>query len=137
MEVCSIAARLCAFIIDRIKIKCILFPALLAFTFSASGETPLISDNSATVTDSGTRGICVLCSVSDVNHLVENSMQLNATFSLPVGVLGSAYACVGADRAFPAGRRAGFVASLNNGVASLLDGSTLTNRLGEIGRAHV
>jgi len=130
MEAISLVARLRAFIIDRIKIKGILFPILLAFAFSASGETPLISDNSATVTDSGTRGICVLCSVSDVNHLVENSMQLNATFSLPVGVLGSAYACVGADRTFPAGRRAGFVASLNNGVASLLDGSTLTTRLG-------
>src|SRR5690625_7262705 len=91
MEAISLVARLRAFIIDRIKIKGILFPILLAFAFSASGETPLISDNSATVTDSGTRGICVLCSVSDVNHLVENSMQLNATFSLPVGVLGSAY----------------------------------------------
>src|SRR5690625_2881854 len=122
-------AKLRAFFIGGPDGKSILFLFLLAFTFSASGETPLISDNSAAVTESGTRGICVLCSVSDADHLVENSMQLNATFSLPVGVLGSAYACVGAGRSFPAGRRAGFVASLNNGVASLLDGSTLTPRL--------
>src|SRR5690625_1893730 len=122
-------AKLRAFFIGGPDGKSILFLFLLAFTFSASGETPLISDNSAAVTESGTRGICVLCSVSDADHLVENSMQLNATFSLPVGVLGSAYACVGAGRSFPAGRRAGFVASLNNGVASLLDGSTLTTRL--------
>ncbi len=106
--------------------------AILCLMFSISmavAETPFISSNDAEVTDSGINGVCLLCSISDVDNLVDDNLSTQTTMSLPVGVAGSTYACVGANRIIPAGRRAGYVASLNDGVAALVEGTTLISRL--------
>src|SRR5699024_5370714 len=97
-------------------------------------ETPLVTSNNAQITDSGLGGICLLCSVSDVDHLVDDDLPKQATMTLPVGIAGSAYACVGANRVIPAGRRGGFVGSLNNGLAGVLEGTTLITRLNGLTR---
>lgn len=96
---------------------------------SLSAETPLISANGAEVSDSGTSGLCLLCSISNVENLVSNNLTSQTTMSLPVGVAGSTFVCVTPNRVIPAGRRAGFVANLNDGVLALLEGSTLVTRL--------
>lgn len=101
-------------------------PGMISVT---QAETPLIESSNAEVTASGINPICLLCSVSDVENLVNDNLLTQATMSLPVGVGGSTYACVGANRTIPAGRRAGYVVNLNDGVASLLEGSNIYTRL--------
>jgi len=92
---------------------------------------PQIAINGASLDTSGTQGLCLFCSVSDENNVLDTSLTNFATISIPVGVDGSGYISVNLDQTYPSGTRAGFVADVNGGVVGLLTGVILKSYLND------
>lgn len=96
---------------------------------SALQETPLTESQNAVVTDSGFGGVCLLCTISNPDNLVEDDLDTETVVSFPVGVLSNSILCVGGFDVAPSGVSAGFVGNFNGGVLGLLNNSTLTTLL--------
>lgn len=116
-----------------LAVPCLLW--LLAATVSA--QTPQTTANGASISGSGTSGVCAGCSVTGTANVVDTDLSNAATISLPVGIGGSGFICVALGQTYPSGSVAGFVADLNGGLAGLLNGTTLTTRLSGVDQETV
>lgn len=105
------------------------------FTCNATSTyAPLLAINGAT-TSSGTTGLCLLCSVSNANRVIEDdgaggsNVNSAATIYTPVGLLGAgAFVDVMSPAVFNGHNRVGFVVSDNASLLALdlLDDTTVT-----------
>jgi adhesin/invasin len=105
------------------------FLILLIVPWHGFAQTPLTESDGAEVSASGFTGICLLCSISNVDNLVSDDLTTVTNISMTAGVLTSGYACVDLNRTIPGGRTAGFAAQLNGGLAGLLSNTTLRTYL--------
>jgi hypothetical protein len=88
-------------------------------------NTSMLTSNGASVSGSGTYGLCLFCSVSNAGNTVDASTTNYASISIPVGVGGGGYIKIALPTTYPAGTRVGFVADVNGGVAGLFNGVTM------------
>ncbi|MFY7911098.1 MAG: hypothetical protein ACOVO2_16140 [Emticicia sp.] len=83
----------------------------------------------ASVSGSGTGGLCAFCSVSNTANVTNTNTTDFATVSIPVGVGGFGFISVKLPQTYPAGTRVGWVADVNGGIAGLFNGVTLIAKL--------
>ncbi len=78
--------------------------------------------------------LCLGCSVSNPQNLVDASTSNYATMVQPVGLLGTTSLTVNGTTLYPAGRKVGFVLTEGNGLLSttLLQGVTVETLLGGV-----
>jgi len=88
-------------------------------------DVDMTTANGASVSDSGTQGLCLFCSVSNEDNVTDADLSNFATISIPVGVGGSGFVRVQLPQTYPAGTRVGFIADVNGGIAGLFNGVTL------------
>lgn len=113
------------------SLACLL--VLLAFAPAAHAAKVIpLATSGATVT-SGTDGLCLGCSVSKPNRIINDNLDDEASVSIPLGVLGSAYVDVRFGTPQSATGRVGFLLSDGGGIVdvTLLGGLTLTTYLGD------
>ncbi|MFK7934014.1 MAG: lamin tail domain-containing protein, partial [Saprospiraceae bacterium] len=97
---------------------------------SPCSSTAQTTSAGASVGASGTSGVCLFCSVTGKNNLVDANTSNFASINIPIGVFSSGFVDVNLGQVYPAGTRAGFIADVNGGLAGLFNGVTLTTYLG-------
>jgi hypothetical protein len=85
-----------------------------------------LTTSQASISASGTTGLCLFCSISNTSNVVDNNTATAATVSIPLGVSGAGYIEVNLGQTYTSGTRAGFLIDVNGGVAAALNSITIT-----------
>jgi len=109
-------------------VNCFLFLAFFFINYSLGAQCTDIAMKSldgATVSASGTGGLCFGCSVSDEANVINADTTDQAEIGVGVGVGGYGYIRLALPQTYPAGTRVGWYADVNGGIGGLFNGITL------------
>ncbi len=98
----------------------------VATSFGQTCTQTLLTTSQASISSSGTTGLCLFCTVSNTSNVIDTGTATAATVSIPLGVGGAGYIEVNLGQTYSSGTRIGFLVDVNGGIASALNSVTLT-----------